>query len=97
MAQAAGLTEKKIFNFVAVENEEPWTPAVYSFLPYHEEHHREIFEACRLRLARAAGALVTRLERGIWRDSADYRPIPFPAYAVARARAESDYAYAFEQ
>ena len=66
-------------------------------MPYHEEKHREILEASRLRLARAAGALVARLERDIWRDPADYRPIPFPAYAVARARAESDYAYAFEQ
>jgi PDDEXK-like domain of unknown function (DUF3799) len=95
MAQAAGL-DKKIFNFVAVENEKPWTPAVYSFLPYDEsilseedrEKHRNIFAACRLWLARAAGALVTRLERDSFRDTADYRPIRFPAYAVARARAE---------
>jgi hypothetical protein len=102
MAQAAGLSEKKIFNFVAVENEKPWTPAVYSFLPYDEsvlteeerEKHRAIFEACRLCLARAAGGLVTRLERDRFRDPPDYRPIQFPAYAVAQARAESlDYAY----
>jgi hypothetical protein len=89
MAQAAGLSEKKIFNFVAVENEEPWTPAVYSFLPYADVYHREIFEACRLRLAHAAGALVTRLERDIFRDPADYRPIRFPQYAVARAQQEN--------
>jgi PDDEXK-like uncharacterized protein DUF3799 len=97
MAQAAGFPNKKIFNFVAVENEEPWTSAVYSFLPYTDDpeiKHPEIFDACRLRLARAAIDLVARLERGIWRDTAEYRPIPFPAYAIARARAESlDYAY----
>jgi PDDEXK-like domain of unknown function (DUF3799) len=101
MAQAAGF-DKKIFNFVAVENEKPWTPAVYSFMPYDEsvlseedrEKHRRIFEACQIRLARAAGDLVTRLERDSFRDTADYRPIRFPAYAVAQARAESlDYAY----
>lgn len=89
MAQAAGFPEKRIFNFVAVENEEPWTPAVYSFLPYGDAFHHDIFEACRLRLARAAGGLVTRLERGIFRDSPDYRPMVFPDYAVARARTES--------
>jgi PDDEXK-like domain of unknown function (DUF3799) len=88
MAQAAGF-DKTIFNFVVVENEEPWTAAVYSFLPDTDLRHREIFEACRLRLARAAGGLVTRLERGLFRDTAEYRPIPFPDYAVARARTES--------
>jgi len=93
MAQAAGFPEKRIFNFVAVENEEPWTPAVYSFLPYGDgeigEKHHAIFDACRLRLARAAGGLVTRLERGIFRDTADYRPLLFPDYAVARAEKEA--------
>lgn len=92
MAQAAGF-EKEVFNFVAVDNEEPWTPAVYSFLPYGDgevgEKHYKIFHACRLRLARAAGGLVTRLEHGIFRDTADYRPLHFPDYAVARAEKEA--------
>lgn len=88
MSQAAGF-DKKIFNLVAVENEEPWTPAVYSFLPYQDVDHYEIFDAARLRLARAAGELVTRLERDIFRDTADYRRIPFPEWSVRQRKLES--------
>jgi len=89
MAQAVGFLEKKIFNFVAVENQEPWTPAVYSFLPLQEVEHYDIFDACRLRLARAAGGLVTRLERDIFRDTSDYRPIPFAKWSVHQAKMEA--------
>jgi PDDEXK-like domain of unknown function (DUF3799) len=88
MAQAAGL-EKKIFDFIAVKKEPPWTVKVYSFAPWDYEDHWTLYDACLVRLARAAGGLVTRLEHNAWRDDQDWEPIRIPEYTIRQAKLES--------
>jgi hypothetical protein len=88
LAQAAGL-EKRIFSFIGVEKEPPWAVEVYSFAPWEDEKHWMLFDACRLRLARAAGALVTRLERDDWRDDQDWKMIPIDEWVLREAKLET--------
>jgi len=87
-AQAAGL-EKKIFDFIGVEKEPPWAVKVYSFNPYENVKHSIMFEACRIRLARAAGGLVTRLERNDWRDDQDWEEVEISEWALSQAKLET--------
>jgi PDDEXK-like domain of unknown function (DUF3799) len=88
VARAAGIP-KTIFDFIAVKKEAPWTVKVYSFTPYEDPDHWTLFEACQLRLARAAGGLVARLERDDWRDSQDWECIKLPEYVLRQAKLES--------
>ena len=88
MAKAAGL-DKKIFDFITVKKEPPWTVKVYSFAPYEDPDHWVLFDACRMRLARAAGGLVTRLERNDWRDDQDWESIKLPEWVLSQAKLET--------
>jgi exodeoxyribonuclease VIII len=88
MAMEAGM-KKKIFDFIAVKKEPPWTVKVYSFAPYDDPDHWLLFDACRLRLARAAGGLLTRLERDDWRDDQDWQCIKLPEYVLRQAKLET--------
>ena len=89
LAQACGFGDKKIFSFVAVKNEKPWTVAVYCFTPYENPDHWILFDACRLQLARAAGALVLRLERNDWRDDHDWKSLIIPEWTLRQAKMEA--------
>jgi PDDEXK-like uncharacterized protein DUF3799 len=89
LAQACGFENKKIMSFVAIKNEEPWTVAVYSFAPYENPDHWLLFDACRLQLARAAGALVLRLERNDWRDDQDWKSLIIPEWSLRQAKLEA--------
>jgi hypothetical protein len=87
VARACGL-EKKVFDFVAVKNEAPWTCKVHSF-DIDNPDHRLIFDACSVRLARAAGAIATRLEHNNFKDPEDWELLEIPAWALSQAKLES--------
>jgi PDDEXK-like domain of unknown function (DUF3799) len=87
LAQACGL-KKRIFDFIAVKNEAPWTTKVHSF-DIDNPEHRVIFDACGIRLARAAGAIAARLEFNNFKDPEDWELLEIPAWALSQAKLES--------
>ena len=88
LAQACGLKEKKVFDFIAIKNEAPWTCKVHSF-NIDKFDHRIIFDACSVKLARAAGAIATRLEFNNFTDPSDWELLEIPGWALSQAKLES--------
>ena len=87
-AQALGF-DKKIFDFGCVENEAPWTTQVHSFAPYQNDNHWILFDANRIRLARAAKEIVRRLEANDFKDSEEWEEIEIPEWSLRLAELES--------
>jgi hypothetical protein len=88
LAQALEI-EKRIFSFIAVKKEAPWTVRVYSFAPYDNPEHWTLFDACRVRLARAADAVTTRLEHADFRNDQDWQLLELPEWALHQAKLET--------
>ena len=87
LAQACTL-KKRIFDFLAVKNEAPWTCKVYSF-DFDNPDHRILFDACAIKHARAAGSVTTRLERNNFTDSQDWELLQLPEWALRQAKMDS--------
>jgi PDDEXK-like uncharacterized protein DUF3799 len=87
LAQACGL-KKRTFDFIAVKNEAPWTCKVHAF-DIDDPDHRILFDACSLKLARAAGSITTRLERNNFTDSQDWELLQLPDWALQQAKMET--------
>jgi PDDEXK-like domain of unknown function (DUF3799) len=88
LAQACGF-EKKIFSFVAVKNEEPWTVKVHPFAPFEIPKDQIIFEGNRACLAAAAQELVTRLEHMNFEANNDWEPMEWPEWRLRQAKMEA--------
>jgi len=87
LAQACGL-KKRTFDFITVKNEAPWTCKVHAF-DIDDPDHRIFFDACLLKLARAAGSITTRLERNNFTDSQDWELLQLPEWALHQAKMET--------
>jgi hypothetical protein len=87
LAKACGL-DKRVFDFIAVKNDAPWTVKVHSF-DIENPEHRVIYDACGIRLARAAGAIAARLEFNNFKDPQDWELLEIPAWALSQAKLES--------
>ena len=87
LAQACAL-KKRIFDFVAVKNEAPWTCKVHSFDSETIEHGI-LFEACRLKLDRAANEIVARLQTNNFTDPKDWELLQLPEWALRQAKMET--------
>lgn len=87
LAQACAL-KKTIFDFLAVKNEAPWTCKVHSFDSEMIEH-RILFEACLLKLERAANEIVARLETNNFTDPKDWELLQLPEWALRQAKMET--------
>jgi PDDEXK-like domain of unknown function (DUF3799) len=88
MANACGV-KKKIFSFVAVKNEEPWSIKALNFRPQQNEKHVVIFDACQKRLCQAAEIIAKRLEARNWRDEQQWTDVEFPEWYLRQAEAEA--------
>jgi PDDEXK-like domain of unknown function (DUF3799) len=87
LAQACAL-KKTIFDFLAVKNEAPWTCKVHSFNSETIEH-RIVFDACLVKLARAANEIVRRLQTNNFTDSQDWELLQLPEWALHQAKMET--------
>ena len=87
LAQACGL-DKQIFDFLTVKNEVPWTCKVHSF-DINNQEHRILFDACSVKLARATGAVTTRLEFNNFTDPQDWELLQLPEWALRQAKMET--------
>ena len=94
LAQACGFTDKKIFSFIAVKNDEPWTVKVHNFAPFEDPDHFLLFDASRIRLARAAKELSSRLESTDFADSQDWNLIEVPEWVIRQAKLQTLFAAA---
>lgn len=89
LARACGL-DKRIFDFLAVKNEAPWTCKVHSFdMDNLDREHDTLFAGCRITLERAAREIAARLETGNFADSQDWELLEIPAWALSQAKLES--------
>jgi hypothetical protein len=88
LAQACGF-EKKIFSFVAIKNEEPWTVKVHPFAPFENPKDQIIFEGNRARLAAAAQELVARLAKMNFEPNNDWEPMEWPEWALRQAKMDA--------
>jgi PDDEXK-like domain of unknown function (DUF3799) len=87
LAQACGIG-KRTFDFLAVKNEPPWTCKVHVF-DIDDPDHRILFDACQVKLARAAGSITTRLERNNFTDPQDWELLQLPEWALHQAKMET--------
>jgi hypothetical protein len=87
LARACGL-KKDIFDFLCVENEAPWTCMVYSF-DLEDLDHRLLFDACLIKLERAANEIVTRLQTNNFTNSKDWKLVKVPEWALHQAKLET--------
>ena len=74
--------DKRVFDFVCVENTAPWTVKVYSFTPWEDEQHSRIYDQCLNELRNGAYELSRRLESGDFADSHDWERIKVPLWAI---------------
>jgi PDDEXK-like domain of unknown function (DUF3799) len=89
LAQSCGYSEKKIFSFVAVKNEEPWSVKIHNFAPFEDPDHRVIFEGNRARLASAANELAARLEKMNFAANHDWELMRFSEWTLRQAKMDA--------
>jgi hypothetical protein len=89
LAHACGFPEKKIFSFVAIKNERPWTVKVYSFTPFEDPDHFILYDAARRKLSRAATTIADRLETNNFQDPQDWELMQFPEWTLRQAKMET--------
>jgi hypothetical protein len=84
IARALGF-DKKSFNFVVVENQEPWATKVYRFRPFENPKHGEIFASCEAKLKDATAGIIAAAASDFAEDD-QWEDLEFPAWAVTNAR-----------
>jgi len=87
LAKACGL-DKTCFDFLCVENEAPWTCMVHCF-DLEDFDHRLLYDACLIRLERAATEIAARLETNNFTNSKDWKPVKVPEWALHQAKLET--------
>jgi PDDEXK-like domain of unknown function (DUF3799) len=87
IARALGF-EKKAFNFVCVENQEPWTTKVYRFRPFENPKHEAIFAGCEAKLKAAVGSLVIAATADFAEDD-QWEDMTFPEWAVSSRKMDA--------
>jgi PDDEXK-like uncharacterized protein DUF3799 len=89
LARACGFEDKRIFSWITIKNEAPWTVKVHNFAPFEDPDHFILFEAAQRRLARAARALARRLEANDFSDSQDWELVTFQEWTLRQAKIET--------
>jgi hypothetical protein len=87
LARALGF-DKRVFTFMCVLNEEPWTVKAYRFAPFENDEHGDAFHGIQARLGNAVRSLSAAIING-FKDDPRWENLTLPGWFVGSLRQEA--------